>query len=271
MNLAVVGKTTRDTLPLLLVTLASIVVFEVFFVRVMSELAAELLGFWTRQPGLKRLIQMLVGGEVDLGISSTGLITIGFVHPLLFALTWTFILTSSSRVIAAEIDRGTADLLLALPVSRASYYLSVSGVWLVCTALLAGAPLFGLWLGERQCPLKAPLDYAKLALVAVNFLLLLLAIFSAGMLASACFSRRSAAIAVVLGGLLLSLLINFLAQFWPPAERFGFLGLLDYYRPLNIVRASALSPRDLAVLAGITAACWVGGLWRFCARDIPAA
>jgi len=270
-NLAVLRKTLRDSLPLLLVTFVGIVIFEAIFVRVMSDLAGELLGFWVRRPGLKKMIQMLIGGEVDLDISATGLITIGFAHPLLFALTWAFILTNTSRVISAEVDRGTADVLLGLPLSRWSYYLSVSVVWVLCGVVLTGAPLAGVWLGERLYPLEEPLGFDRLALVACNLFTLHLAISAAGMLASACFTRRAAAIAVVLGGLLASFLINFLSQFWPPAAHFSFLGLLDYYRPLAVVRDGAVSPRDVAVLCGIAAAMWGGGLWRFSTRDIPAA
>lgn len=271
MNIAVVRKTLRDSLPLLLITAAGIILFEAIFVRVMSDLAAELLRFWTRQPGLKRMIQLLIGGEIDLDISATGLITIGMAHPLLFALTWAFILTGTSRVISAEIDRGTADVLLGLPLSRWSYYVSVTSVWLVGGVLLTAAPLAGVWLGERLSPLDEPFDFGRLLLVALNLFALYLAIAGTSMLASACFTRRAAAIAVVLAGLLASFLINFLSQFWGPAEYFSFLGLLDYYRPLAVVRDNALPARDVAVLAGVAATTWCVGLWRFCTRDVPAA
>lgn len=271
MNLALIRKTALDTLAVFVLVVAGLVAFEFLFVRAMSEFAEELLQFWARRPAIKGFIQVLVGSQFNLDISATGLMTIGLAHPLLFALTWTFILANGSRVIAGEIDRGTADLLLALPVSRVGVYFSVSLVWIVAGAAISFAPLAGVWLGELWHPLQEPLDLARLVIPAVNLFGLFLAVMAATMLVSALASRRGPVIGVLLALLLSSFLINFLSQLWPAARHLNFLSVLEYYRPLASVRDGAWPVRDLIVLLTTAVVCWSAGLWCFSRRDIPAA
>ncbi len=271
MNPALIRKTALDTLAVFLLIVAGLVVFEFLFVRAMSEFADDLLQFWSRRPAIKGFVQVLVGSQFNLDISPTGLMTIGLAHPLLFALTWTFILANGSRVLAGEIERGTADLLLTLPVSRVGVYVSVSLVWVVAGAALSFAPLVGVWLGEMWHPLREPLDLPRLVIPAVNLYAMFLAVCGATMLVSALASRRGPVIGVLLAMLLSSFLINFLSQLWPAARRLSFLSLLEYYRPLASVREGAWPVRDLIVLLTSAAVCWSLGLWRFSRRDIPAA
>ncbi|MBU0637930.1 MAG: ABC transporter permease [Planctomycetes bacterium] len=141
MSLAIVRKTFRDTLWVFLLLTLAIVAFEMLFVRAMSVFAGEITEIWFSKEALRRLIQMMVGADLAENATPTGLMTVGFAHPLLYAFTWTLILTICTRVIAGEIDRGTADLLLTLPISRASLYVSVSLVWLVCGVPISVAPL----------------------------------------------------------------------------------------------------------------------------------
>ncbi len=271
MSLAVFNKTLRDTLLLLVVVIVAIVAFETLFFRAMSEYSADILSLWSRRPGLKNLIQVLVGAEFAVDISITGLMTIGLAHPLLFALVWTFLLTTCTRVISGEIERGTADLLMSLPVSRVSIYVSTSLVWLLAGVLICAAAPLGLTLADGYFALKNRLEPWRFVIPAVNFYALFVAIGGASMMVSAMIARRGMAVAVLLAGLLASFLINFLAQLWPAAERFGFLGILHYYRPLAAVRDQAWPVRDLIVLGTAAGVTWLVGMWRFSRRDVPAA
>ncbi len=70
------------------------------------------------------------------------------------------------------------------------------------------------------------------------------------------------------GVLLASFLLNFLAQFWSPADRLSFLSLLNYYQPLAVLRAGGDAVADMAILLAFASATWVaGGIW-FARRDI---
>lgn len=273
MSRAVTLKTARDALLLWLIVTAAIIVFEMLLVRAMRDFASDILELWEKRPVIKNLVQMLLGARFSLDISTTGLVTIGLVHPLLLALTWTFILTVGTRVLAGEVDRGTADLLLTLPVSRAAVYVSGSLVLAAALVVLSAAPLLGLALGERVFGLREPLALGRLVIPAANLLAMSLSAAGATLMVSAAASRRGPAVAVVLAALLASFLLNFLAQIWPAAERAGvdMLSLLHYYRPLASVQSGEWPVGDMAVLLGAGALFWVVGLVKWVRRDVPAA
>lgn len=271
MSLTIVRKTARDALPLFGVLLLAVVVFEILFIFAIAPLADELQGFITRVALLRRLVGALVGADLLADLSPTTLATIGLAHPVLYALTWTLLLGMCTRVPSGEMDRGTADLLLTLPISRARIYISVSLVAAACAAAMSYAPLAGIAIGEQVRAFEQPIDLGRLWRVAGNLFALNLGVCAAALMASAISSRRGIAIGVVLGWLLGSFLFNFLAQFWSAAERLAVLLPLHYYRPLPIVRDAAWPLGSMLVLLGFAAVCWTAGLWHFCRRDIPAA
>lgn len=270
MNRAVFLKTLRDTAWLLVLLTVASIVFEILFVRAMREFSAEMSHLWMQKPIIRRMVSMLVGADVAVNLTPTTLMAIGVAHPLLYAFHWIFVLTTCSRVIVGEIDRGTADLLLSLPVSRAGVYASVSAMWVVGCVPLAVVPLLGIALGQHFSPLWEPIDLERVARVMPNLLLLDLAIGSVTMFVSAWASRRGIAVAVVLGALLLDVLISFIGMFWDLAARLWFLGFLDYYQPLPTIRSGAWPVRNLIVLASVTVVFWLAGLIRYARRDIPA-
>ena len=270
MNLAVFHKTARETALLLAILTAAIVGFELLFVLAMGEFAEEITGIW-KVGFIRRFIQVLVGADLFADLTATTLMTVGLAHPLLYVLTWSLLLTICSRVIAGEIDRGTADLLMTLPISRVATYASVSAVWLLSGVVVSFAPLIGIWLGESLYPLPEPIELKRLWIPVVNLFALYLAIGGAATLVSSVVSRRGQVVGIALAGLVGSFLLNFLAQFWSPAERMSFLGLLHYYRPLLCVQTGEWPLGDIAALVGVAACCWLAGLWWFARRDIPAA
>ena len=62
--------------------------------------------------------------------------------------------------------------------------------------------------------------------------------------------------------------LNFLAQFWEPAQSASFLSVLNYYTPLLILRDSGWPVGDMAVLVGCAVVFWVAGGIVFARRDI---
>jgi ABC-2 type transport system permease protein len=271
MSVAVMRKTARDALLLLVIAVLAILIFECLLVRALGEFADEITEVWFRLAFLKNLVNALVGADLAENVTATSLVTIGFSHPLLYAFVWGFLLTTCTRIIAGEIDRGTADLLLSLPLSRARVYASISVAWMLGGMLICAAPLVGIWLGELASPMSEPLKLSRLRTAPVNLFALYLAIGCGTMLVSSLVARRGTAIAVVLATLLASFLLSFLAQFWPIARHISFLGVLDYYRPLETVRTGKWPITEITVLCTSAIVLWLGGLWHFSRRDIPAA
>jgi hypothetical protein len=75
-------------------------------------------------------------------------------------------------------------------------------------------------------------------------------------------------IAIVFAALVGSLLLNVLGQFWAPADSVGFLGVLHYYRPANILTRGTFPTADVAVLLVVGGLLWTLGLVVFTRRSI---
>ena len=84
-------------------------------------------------------------------------------------------------------------------------------------------------------------------------------------------NRRGVAVGILLAVLLFSYLSNFLASFIEFFRAIGFLGLLDYYRPVESVRDGTWPVRNLLILSAVAIVGWTCGLLVFRRRDVPVA
>ncbi len=274
MNAGLLRRFARDAAPLAALLVAATIFFEALFVlfvrEVLSQALVDLARLWGRNELFRQVQMAMLGADFGADLSATALMTIGFSHPLMYTFMWVLALTLGTRF-AAEVDRGTADLLLTLPVSRGGVYAAQSVVLVAALAAVSLAPLAGAALGPAWIPLREPLNLERLALLVPGLFSLNIAIAGLAMLCGSCLSRRGPAVAIVLTLLLASFLLEFLAPFWNVARALTVVGAIHYYRPLPVVRTGMPPLADWAVLlaAGLTA--WLLGLWRFTRRDVPAA
>lgn len=271
MKLALIQKTLRDYWLLILVAMVALFGFGEFFVLAVKTIAPELLGFVRRFIFLRQIFQAMIGLDLSEGVNPTLLVIMGLLHPFVSVVTWSTLVTIGTRCPAGEIDRGTADLLLTLPVTRAGVYFS-TGVVLILTALLLAAAVWtGLALGARNVNFAIPVDLSRIAMGSGNQIALLIAISGTTSLVSTMVDRRGAAIGIVAGLLLASFLINFLAVFLKFFQTIEFLGFLHYYRPVDIARKGEWPVSDLVVLTSVGVVTWTLGLLNFRRKDIPVA
>ncbi len=271
MNRAVFAKAVRDALMMGLLVGLGIFFLEMLIVIVMEDFTEEMQYLWLNKPFFQRFARMLLGEELGGVMSATGLVSIGLAHPLLFAVTWAFALVMCTRVTVAELEWGTADLLFALPIPRSRIYVSASIGWMLYGLPMILLMLAGVYAGERIAPLNEPLEFAALSKLAVNYLAFWLCVGCVTMAVASFCTRRGVAVGIVLAWLLISFLLNYLAQFSSLMERLSFVGLLHYYKPLPVIRTNAWPLSDIGFLLALAAVSWTIGLIRFNRRDIPAA
>jgi ABC-2 type transport system permease protein len=84
-----------------------------------------------------------------------------------------------------------------------------------------------------------------------------IAIGGISFLVSSLSDRRGRAIAVVFAIVLVSFLLNFIAQFWEPAKRFAHLSVMTYYQPALILRSGEIPSTNIAVLIAIGTLTWL--------------
>jgi len=87
-------------------------------------------------------------------------------------------------------------------------------------------------------------------------------------LLSACSDRRGRAVGIVFAVLLLSCLLNFLAQFQESAKTISWLSIMEYYRPAIVIQSGLFPTSDVQTLLGLAAFCWTTALVVFHRRSI---
>jgi ABC-2 type transport system permease protein len=219
-----------------------------------------------------RFIQTFVGAMLGINASEQlgpeAFSAFPWVHPVVLALVWAHALVLCTRMPAGEIDRGTVDLTLTLPVTRWGILRAETMVWLGAGAVVLLSGLVGNELGGSYADTAGRPELGRGLLVLLNLACLYLAVGSLAWLVSAASDRRGPALIVVFLILLASFLLNFLAQFWSVAQRISFLGVLDYYRPLYILRDGIVPWHDMGVLLAVAAVLWTAAGIVFNRRDI---
>ncbi|MEZ6124050.1 MAG: ABC transporter permease subunit [Planctomycetaceae bacterium] len=236
-----------------------------FVMALLTTLLPKVLGdaerIFQRLPFVKPLLTALLG--VDPGDGFTAQMMQGFlwVHPTVLSLLWAHELMYCSRMPAGEIDRGTVDFLLGLPISRWKLYFSETIGWIGSGVIILATGFCGHLLasGTLQPQMRPPA--AAAAAVMTNLLGVYLAVGGLAFMVSACSDRRGRAIGLMFAVLLASFLLNFLAQFWEPARKVSFLSIMEYYRPARILQSGCFPRNDFAVLLAVAAISWsLGGI-----------
>ena len=227
--------------------------------HILPQILEGLGSMLAQMPFVKMLITALLGTDIGDQLSAQTMQGFLFVHPVVLSLVWAHEIVFCTRMPAGEIDRGTVDVLLGLPVSRRAVYLCESIVWLVSGMFILAMALFGHWLASPALLPEMRPALSRVMLVMLNLFCVYAAVGGIAFLVSSLSDRRGRAMAIVFGIVLTSFLLNFVAQFWEPAQQLSFLGVLHYYRPAMILSEGQLPTLDVTVLLVVAAVSWLIG------------
>ena len=193
MNYGLIRKTLVDSAAPVAAVVTGIVAFVVLFVWAMLNMGTELLTFVSQFSFLQRIFEMSLGIRVDGEVSVNILFAVCFTHLMVLGLSWYIVIGVTTRVFSGEVERGTADMLLSLPISRWNIYVSTTLVWITLSAIISFTPLAGIALGNAVFETDETVNITRFVLPAVNFLCLNLAVGGIGALAGTIFNRRGIA------------------------------------------------------------------------------
>ena len=119
----------------------------------------------------------------------------------------------------------------------------------------------GHWLASNSLqPTMRPSSFATIGILS-NLFAVYTSVGGIAFLVSSNSDRRGRAVGILFAVLLLSFLLNFLAQFWSTAKTVSFLSIMEYYRPALTIQSGRFPWKDLTVLICITVTAWaIGGL-----------
>jgi ABC-2 type transport system permease protein len=268
MNRGLLRKTWMETWALTLFCALGLMLIEVAVAYTQLMLQNEVSVLVSRYAPLEKLLRTLIGADPTLRhLGPDSFRAIAWAHPLALVLLLAHAVTFCTRVPAGEVDRGSIDVLLGLPISRWQLQFTESFVWILSGMVVIFAGVIGNRLGNALA--HGPrVSTGQLATLAANLFCLYLAVGSVAWLASALSNRRGRAVGVVVGFVLFAFLLNYLAPFWSVAEQLSFLSVLHYYVPLKLLQEGLFPRRDIAILCGLAAAFWICGGLIFARRDL---
>ncbi|WP_232056057.1 ABC transporter permease subunit [Tuwongella immobilis] len=255
----------------MLLTMVLLFLFQALWVKITQRITTELTPMFQtvarlqnlpvtffqeellRGPG--KVLQTILGGEDTRLDNPQDLLIAGYLYPFVQVILAIWAIGRAGGAIAGELDRGTMELLLSLPISRSKLILThilvdLCVIPLLCLAIWAGS-LTGCWLVGtfeidpatwarlRMPPPENPVIYAvsawKLFPALANVAGLLLAISSITLAFSAFGRSRNRTLGLVILFFLIQFLVNVIGQFWQDVAWLRPGTIFFFYQPQRIV------------------------------------
>ncbi|HEX2052922.1 MAG TPA: ABC transporter permease subunit [Actinomycetota bacterium] len=267
MNAAVVRQALRLSRKTLLVAGIGFGAFLFLSILGSSLFLEEITGgagnaeFFAEPP---RAVEALSGASDFL--SPIGWLSSAMNHPISLTLQTLAALTVAASI-PTEIERGTLDLILARPVSRAQYIVSKIAAAAGAVALVQVAGLVAMLVARSMLDdLEVVSFSAVFRLFAASFCLFL-AFSMLSFLISARSSLRARALGLSVGLVVVSFFLNFLGLLFDEASFLRYLSPFHYFSPGDHLSGDAPWYYPVVLLA-LAAAAGAGAYRLFSTRDL---
>ena len=265
MNAAILGHLLRQNALRLLAVVAALTVWGTLMPIIYSAFGQQLADIIAQFPAMEQFMRF-GGGDM---FSLPGTIAVGYIHPFAIALLAVFAIALPLSWVAGERQRGTLEVVLARPISRNRYYLTLLVATTFLTGLAMAATLLGTVIATAAVGLLDQLDMANLPALWLNGLLLYFAIAAITLAASVSFDRLAPAAGIVLAIVLISYFLQVLGSLWPDAEWLQPYSLFHYLDPMSTLQ-EGVQLVDLGLLLTVSAVAVVYALIVFPRRDLAA-
>jgi ABC-type transport system involved in multi-copper enzyme maturation permease subunit len=262
------AKSWRETRLMTFVFAGFLFAFQVLLAFVTMRFFGDELEAWLESGFVRTMMNAMLGADVAEQFGPEALVSIAWVHPMTLYILFAHGMIAGTRLPVGEVERGTIDLLLGLPVRRAAAFgaeavIGLSSAMVLCIASglghVAGHGLSG---GE----------HLRMALNAGPVLVNLLAVYATVAALSCLFStltdRRWYALGIVFLVVEAWMLIAYVAPFWMPARYAAYGSIMHYYRPLEVIRDGHWPVWDILVLFVFAAVLWAIAARIFQRRDL---
>ena len=265
MNLAVFRHALRQNRVRLLIVVAALMLWGALMPVIYAAFGVEMQEIIRQFPMIEQFARFGGGSMFSL----PGSVGLGFIHPIAIALLAVFAIAYPVTAVAGERQRGTLENVLARPVSRRSFYVTLLVVAVLLIALSVAAALVGALVASAAVNRLDELEAQNLPLLWLNGTLLYVAFASIGLAASVSFDRAAPAAAVTLAVVLVAYFLQVLGSLWPDAEWLQPYSLFYYLKPEEVL-TNGLSLVDIGLLAAVAALGVIYAVIVFPRRDLAA-
>ncbi|HEC61072.1 MAG TPA: hypothetical protein ENI27_02330 [bacterium] len=263
---AIIWRTVKDRKISLIVYLATTVLFMWMYVAMfpsmLEQSAAFVVAFESFPEGLFKAI----------GIEELNMSTIEhFLSMEHFSLVWPLmaiflIVAIAGSGLAGQVEQGTAELLLALPVSRFRIFMAK---YLVGIFSLLVFTIFSVFAIVPLAPIhKVEYAIGNFASVALISFLFGWAVFSVATMFSAVFSEKSRVYMATGGVLLVMYVLNIAAALQEKLQDLRYVSFFHYYDYNDALIRNTLDTTNVLVFVVVAIVCTAAGALWFRRRDI---
>lgn len=233
---------------------------------------AMVAGQFTRAMPKWMLAAMGIEGPMN---TLPGFLSITWQHPLVLGLMLAMPVVTCTGLLAGDVERRTMAMLLARPLGRLQVYASVATMAALWPALGAAAAWAGIEMGARWTGQSLDgtgagggVPVSILAMTALNLFALSMAVAGYALLVSAASDTRGGAGDLAFWPVLIMYVGNFLVQIWPAAAPAADWMLFRHFQPGRMLLRGIVEPRDMWILAAVSAVGLIAGAVVFRRRDL---
>ncbi|MDB5350490.1 MAG: hypothetical protein JWN86_1737 [Planctomycetota bacterium] len=212
-----------------------------------------------------------IGGASADG-SSTSLEIMWWRHPFVVLIIAMWPIARGSAAVGGELEKGSLDLVLSRPISRNTFLTAQVLTAFIGIAILAGAMVGGILVGNRFNFIEAPPSLMKILFPCLNVMAFAVAIFGYAFFFSSMDIVRWRPNLVASTLTLAMFIANIIANV-PVLENWKWLekvSIFTAYDPVESALRAARLPLNVEILGGIGLAGLILGYVAFNLRDLPA-
>jgi ABC-2 type transport system permease protein len=264
-NATVLRHILRQNRLRLLTVVAALTAWGMLMPIVYATFGVQLRDLVEQFPAMQQFMRF-GGGDM---FTLSGSIAVGYIHPIAIALLAVFAIAFPLSGVAGERQRGTLEIVLARPVSRRSYYVTLLVAATLFISLAVAATLVGTTIAAGAVGVLDELEVANMPLLWLNGVLLYFAIAAICFAASVSFDRMAPAAGVASTIVLIAYTLQIIGSLWPDAEWLQPYSLFFYLKPDDVLR-EGLQVVDSVLLLVVGALAVVYALIAFPRRDLAA-
>jgi ABC-2 type transport system permease protein len=217
---------------------------------------------------LPSFIKTALGGEALKVGNVSGLISIGYNHPLVLTLYMLFAVGVPTGLLAGEVQKGTMELILSRQVTKTQVYIcsgliTITGMFALVIVMFGGT-VFAINVYEfsQEVPLYS---FFK---AAINGGILASAVGGIALLAAACFQRNTA-VWLTVAYLVANYFVSIIAEWWPRMKWLKPTTIFYYVDGEKIFTEAGWPLGDMGVLVLILVISTLLGGFIWSRRDLP--
>lgn len=231
-----------------------------------DENVRALLKFLDMMPGF---VKSSLGGEgLQVG-NISGLIAIGYNHPLVLTLYMLFAVAVPTSLLAGEVQRGAMELVLSRHITKLQVYVCAGVLTLAGMFVLVIIMFLGTVAGTTINDFGEPIPLYRFFQTAINGGLLASAVGAISLLCAASFPRRGTAVGVAVGYLVANYFIAVTSEWWSCIKSLRPITIFHYANGYKIFVEHVWPIGDMCVLLAILVTAAIAGAIIWQRRDLP--